>query len=99
MDVDVAPLVVQVRLGVSERRTVLERAVHRPSAARQGAVEHRHLVRAHHHVDVGAERPGSQGRIDGGTLDVQDVGADPVGDVLDGRMPELQAHLKRHADP
>ena len=61
------------------------------------SIEGLDMTRAHEHVNIAArvatrsERP-----IDGRSLDMQQVDTDRVGKMLDGGMPEPQAHHKRH---
>ena len=63
------------------------------------AVESIDLGRAHQHVDIGSRvAAGPELGGDRGTLDVQEIDAELVGEVLDGRVSEAQAHRQRHAD-
>lgn len=62
-------------------------------------VEGRDVGRAREHVDIVAGiAAGAERRVDGRALDVQQVDADPVGEVLHASVHESQAHRKRHAD-
>ena len=99
VDIEVSPRVVQVRLRVAERRAVVEGAVQSPTVSSHRPVQPGDVLGSHEHVDVAApagHRP--QRGIDRDALDMQKVGPDRVGEVLNGGVPESQAHRERHAD-